>query len=628
MLRKENAIDRAAPQSVDQVRVDRMCLDALSNYAPLICYSNFGFSLLCVLAAWRSNRAELALAWVATMGLVCAIRVRGARRCKEERHLRSTREWMRWFTVMSAWSGLLWGAGAWVLLQAGDITTQAIFAFVASGLASGAATTHSVHRPALWSFVLPAAALIGARFLMFPGGVDLLLAFMAVLGVSLYLRVGGMNRRILHQSFALRAANRRLIEELEDARTAMHRANTSLERRIEERTNSLECEIQARYEAERQLRRSHRMEAVGRLTGGIAHDFNNVLTVILNCLELATPRAKEDAVMIDHAVSAATRGAALTQQLLSFSRKSPLVPEVLEINRVVKELVECMVRPVLRESIALEFLPSDGPAQVQVHRAELDTALLNLLLNARDAMPSGGVVRVAVKLHEREVTVEVQDQGIGIDPRDLERVFDASYSTKGEEGTGLGLSMVRGFALRSSGDIRAESSSAGTTFYLTLPTCTSASIKVPAVRTRMMRAPCAATVLVVEDNAALLSSTIKVVQELGYHSESAEDAQQALLKMASGTIDILLSDIRMPGTMSGIDLARAVAKSWPLVQTVLVTGHAPELSQGAEFRVLRKPYAVRELAKALHDAASKPGVYASLTPTIADSGAIEQGSFK
>lgn len=620
----EDAIAIDAPQAEDKACIDRMCLDALSNYAPLICYTNLGFSLFCVFTTWRSQQAAIALAWLALMVLLCVFRLRGARRCQEQRHLRSTREWMRWFTVMGAWSGLIWGAGAWVLLQAGDLTTHAFFVFVASGLASGAATTQAVHRPALLAFVLPAALLIGARFLCFPGGADPLLAFMAGLGVCLYLRVGSVNRGILHESFALRAANTRLIAEIEDARAAMRRVNASLERRIEERTNSLECEIQARYEAERQLRRSHRMEAVGRLTGGIAHDFNNVLTVILNCLELAKPRASEDAVMLEHAASAASRGAALTQQLLSFSRKSPLMPEVLEINLVVQQLIECMVRPVLCENLAVEFSPSEGPARVQVHRAELDTALLNLLLNARDAMPSGGVVRVAVKLHEREVTVEVQDQGIGIDPRDLERVFDASYSTKGEEGTGLGLSMVRGFALRSSGDIRAESSSAGTTFYLSLPTCTSASVAVANKRASMLQAPRMATVLVVEDNAALLSSTVKVVQELGYRSESAEHAQQALLKMASGKIDVLLSDIRMPGSMSGIELAQAVAKDWPWVQIVLVTGHAPELSQGAEFRVLRKPYAVRELAQALHEAASVPASQSPLADEAANGGAFMQ----
>lgn len=585
-----------------------LTLDTLSTYTTATCLANLGFSGMTVAVAWSHADHASAIGWFVGILVLSVVRCKTSKLSRLSRFRLSNQAWLHLFTLFSGLSGVAWGVGSWILFGQEDILSRAFYTFIVAGLVSGAATTNAVHRPAFLAYVSSAGGLLAIRMLSFDGGVDQVLGLMSALAVALYLRLGLLNHRLFKDSFELRRSNVELISRLEEAHLALESTNASLERRVEERTNSLECEIQARFEAERQLRRSHRMEAVGRLTGGIAHDFNNVLTVILNCLELVQTNEKEDKVMVSHAKSAATRGAALTEQLLAFSRKSSNLPAIVELNEVVEQLIESMLRPVLRESIGLQFTASQESAYVQVQRSELDTALLNLVLNARDAMPEGGTVSLRVKVHGQEVTVEVQDQGAGIDPRDLARVFEPNFSTKGEQGTGLGLSMVRGFALRSSGDIRAESSAEGTTFYLTLPNCPKPS-SVPAggaPRSKLAKAPRRATVLVVEDNPDLLRSTGRVVQDLGYRIECAQDADCALEVLKNQEIDILLSDIRMPGRYSGVELARQVNQRWPQVQTLLVTGHAPEVGDSEEFRVLRKPYAVRQLAEALHEAASEP----------------------
>lgn len=591
----------------DNQEVQALILQRLCAYTMTTCLANFGFAGVSVVVAWAHCNHVYAMVWMMGATLANFGRCQVAKRWKRKSSAFSDQTWLRLHVLFAGLSGLSWGIGAWVLLSPDDLPTRAFYLFIVAGLASGAATTSSVHRPTFFAYIASSGIFLALRMLSFPGGLDLLLGCVSVFGVALYLRVGLLNHRLFMESFALRLSNSRLITRLEDAHVELESTNASLEQRVAERTNSLECEIQARYEAERQLRRAHRMEAVGRLTGGIAHDFNNVLTVILHCLEMVKHRDEEDEVMISHAKSAASRGAALTQQLLSFSRKSSSLPEVVELNAVLEQIIESMLKPVLRGSIRVEFFRSETPVHVQVQRSELDTALLNLVLNARDSMPEGGTVRIVNRIHGGEVTVEVQDQGTGIDPQDIERVFEPCFSTKGEDGTGLGLSMVRGFALRSSGDIRVESSARGTTFYLTLPTCT-APLKTSAEVPRSTRAKARrrARVLVVEDNPDLLRSTVRVVQELGYKTECAQDATQALRVLERESMDILLSDIRMPGEHSGLELARIVVRRWPGVQILLVTGHAPELCDSAEIRVLRKPYAVRQLSKALHEAASEP----------------------
>lgn len=584
-----------------------LTLEYLNRYSAPVCLANIGFSLMTAWVTWEETDHRFSVGWVVAILVTSATRCASNTLWKRSPFRYPAPVWLRIHTIFSAISGILWGVGSWVLLEEQSLLARAFFAFILAGMVSGSATTSAVHRPTFLCFALPSGVLLAARLLSFPDGLSHLMSCVAVFSVALYLRLGLINHRLFRDGCDLRFSNSQLVAQLEEAHLALERTNASLEQRVAERTNSLECEIQARYEVERQLRRSHRMEAVGRLTGGIAHDFNNILTVILNCLDLVSYREQEDQNMIEHARQAASRGADLTQQLLAFSRKSSNLPQVLEINQVLLQLIESMLRPVLRASVELQFEPSPEQVHVQVLRAELESALLNLVLNARDSMPQGGTVRLAIQAHGQEVTVEVQDQGTGIAPQDLERVFEPCYSTKGEDGTGLGLSMVRGFALRSSGDIRAESSSKGTTFYLTLPTCLPPKHAiVDRPRSKLAKAPHSASVLVVEDNPDLLHSTVRVVQDLGYRVSKAKSADEAIVQLREQPVDILLSDIRMPGTMSGLDLARSVAKTWPQVQILLVTGHAPELAGSLDFRVLRKPYSMRQLAQALHEAASEP----------------------
>lgn len=552
---------------------------------------------------WDSTNHTILTTWAFGIWFLSALRCIASRCWRTAPHLLSCKGWLLIHTTLAGACGCLWGAGSWIFLSETNTLDLALYGFIVAGLASGAATTSAVHRATFLAFASTAGTLLSIRMFSFTEDSAQFMSFLAFFSVLLCLRLGLVNNRLFRNAFRLRQSNIVLIRRLEHTQLALGKMNMSLEERVSERTRSLESEMQARYEAERQLRQSHRMESVGRLTGGIAHDFNNILTVMLNCLDLVDCQKANDRKMISHAKDAACRGAALTRQLLAFSRTSPCTPEVLEINQALEQIIESMLRPVLRDSISVVLERSQTNVYVQVQRSELDSALLNLVLNARDSMPQGGQVELCVCVHGQEVTVEVRDQGCGIAASDLERVFEPTFSTKGSEGTGLGLNMVRGFALRSSGDIRVESSSKGTTFYLTLPTCLAPPPEIEkAAPVTVIQGNGQTSILVVEDNLDLLHSTVRVVEGLGYVVRSANNATKAIQLLKEEKVNILLSDIRMPGSASGLDLARVVRRQSPEIEIILVTGHAPELCDSSEFCVIRKPYSIQQMAKALHAA--------------------------
>jgi len=417
------------------------------------------------------------------------------------------------------------------------------------------------------------------------------------------------------------------VTERKRAEAALARANSELEERVAERTRELRSEIHRREEAQAALIQAQRMEAFGQLTGGVAHDFNNLLTIVTGNLELLGDQIKDGVprTYLKRAADAAEMGAALTSRLLTFARRRRLSPQVLDLNDLVLGLTELLKRS-LGEPITLTTMLTGDLWSTRADPSEVENALLNLAINARDAMPCGGTLiietrNVAVKSDGTQgdakpnpgdyVLVSVTDTGEGMAPEILERAFEPFFTTKEPgRGTGLGLSTIYGFAEQSGGHASISSEiGKGTTVNLYLPR---ANAEAGPIRDGKADAvPLSENgevVLVVEDNPEVRELTLQRVEGLGYVALEAEHGPAAIRILESGAeVDLILSDIAMAGGMSGYDVARWASLHRPEVKVLLTTGYAAEeskadQSQPAGSQILRKPYNRSELAVALRDA--------------------------
>jgi len=357
-------------------------------------------------------------------------------------------------------------------------------------------------------------------------------------------------------------------------------------------------------EAREQLAMAQKMEAIGKLTGGIAHDFNNLLMIIGGSAQLfkrlldpKLPRA------IEALQSAAKRGETLTRQLLTFSRRQHLSPTVVDLNgsiRNIRPMIESSLRGniVYKESINPNLWP------VKVDLAELELAIVNIAVNARDAMPNGGVFsltaeNVTVKDDAGQdsqsgdfVAIEFGDSGTGIPPDLLTKIFDPFFTTKEVgKGSGLGLSQVYGFAHQSGGTVRAESKvGLGTAITIYLPSYAGVEVEAPKIA-EAARAP-RPMVLIVDDSAEVAEVTSTLFEHLGYDTVYCDSAEAALRLLADGTkIDLVFSDIVMPGTIDGVGLASEVQARYPHLPVILTTGYS-DAAQSAppSLPILRKPF--------------------------------------
>lgn len=373
------------------------------------------------------------------------------------------------------------------------------------------------------------------------------------------------------------------------------------------------------------------MEAFGQLTGGIAHDFNNLLAIVSGSLELLDPAVTHTAARehLERASNAASMGARLTSRLLTFARRRRLEPTILNVNGQVMGLLE-LLRRTLGEQIVIKTSLAPDIWHAVADPSEAESALLNLALNARDAMPHGGrlIIETAnVTVEEAETTtikglkpgafvrLSVSDTGAGIAPGILQKVFEPFFTTKGAgRGSGLGLSTIYGFATQSGGTVTIYSEvEKGTTVHLYLPRggiSEGASHLTDRGAIRFSRDN--ETVLVVEDNPDVRETTLQRVEGLGYVVEEAANGPQAVkILEKQSDIALVFSDVVMAGGMSGYDLGNWVKKHKPETKVLLTSGFAPELAEMGhenEFQVLRKPFNRSELAKALSDALYGPEV--------------------
>jgi PAS domain S-box-containing protein len=354
------------------------------------------------------------------------------------------------------------------------------------------------------------------------------------------------------------------------------------------------------------LAQSQKMEAIGQLTGGIAHDFNNLLTVIDGNLELLTDVGLDDAkrrYFTDNARRGAERARLLTQQLLAFARLQPLETKVDDINRLITGF-EPILRRALPEFIELRLDPAARPAAAAVDISQFEAALLNLTVNARDAMPNGGTLivrterrRVAIGEDEPEcVVVSVIDDGEGIEPKNLDKIFDPFFTTKPVgKGTGLGLSQLHGFVTQLGGRVVVESTvGIGTTISMCLPAAAVGAMPDAEV------APILPTILAVDDDAAVLEIAVAMLSTLKYRVLTAADGAHALRLLGrERNIDLLFTDVAMPNGMTGIELAREASSLLPDLKVLLTSGYPQR--EAAQFPLLKKPYSRVQLAERLQN---------------------------
>ncbi len=435
---------------------------------------------------------------------------------------------------------------------------------------------------------------------------------------------GGVYRWVLGRAQAVRDEDGRItrwfgtctdIQDIVDAREVLARSRIELENAVAERTSQLMA-------AEERLRQAHKMEAVGQLTGGIAHDFNNMLAVVIGALDMLERRLAQGSTDLDRYIVAArdgaSRAAALTQRLLGFARQQPLAPVALDLNGQVRDMVELLMRT-LGEDITIETRLSPRIDAAMADPNQLENVILNLCVNARDAMPNGGLLTIATANRRIDaagaaldgiaagdyVELTVADTGSGMSQETAARAFDPFFTTKGVgKGTGLGLSQVFGFARQSGGHVSIESVlGQGTRVHLLLPRhgAPVALAAKPAQGGALPGGRADEVVLVVEDEERVRSYSTEALRDLGYTVLQAQDGREALRLLDTGQpVSLLFTDVVMP-EMTGDELARRARRQRPALKILFTSGYTPDETVAARrladgTRVLPKPFGIDALA--------------------------------
>lgn len=399
---------------------------------------------------------------------------------------------------------------------------------------------------------------------------------------------------------------------LRDTRDALQKSNEELEDRVEERTREREVALQ-------QLHESQKMESIGQLTGGVAHDFNNLLAVILGSLSLLKKAVPDDprvSRLLDRAILGAERGATLTTRLLAFARRQELKVEFVALQKMIPEMLD-FLRHSVGPNVAIHVEISPEVSAVEVDANQLELALINLAVNARDAMPHSGTLTIACHNEDNGkrvglprdpfVCITITDTGEGMSEATLARAQEPFFTTKGVgKGTGLGLSMVQGFTAQSGGAMRIRSEPGkGTKVTLWLPHAKEGPL-VPKVETQPAKSREARSlrVLLVDDDILVSMGAADMLHDLGHSVTEAQSGAHALKLLESdGRFDVVVTDYAMPG-MNGFELAQRIKDGHPRLPIVLATGYAElPADRSIEFGHLSKPYSSKDLAAALEKAA-------------------------
>ena len=529
------------------------------------------------------------LPWFAVMALVTTgrgvlwLRCRRAPVRPDNAHY-----WSRLAACFALLTGLCWGIGGAVLFPVVPLPGEIFLTTVIAGMCAGAAVISASHLPTLLTFVLSASLPMAVRFLAAGSPTDVALGAMVVVFAAALTLAGRHLNQIFAQAMRLRF-------ELNEANLRLH------------------AEMAEHRATEAALHQAQKLEAMGHLTGGIAHDFNNLLTVVVSNATLLHDRAGDEPTRRRAAaiLGIAERGERLTRQLLAFSRRRILRPETIALQERAGEIGELLTRS-LREDIGVTIDMPEDLWPVAVDPGEFELAMLNIGLNARDAMPDGGAFRLAARnrrcggaasggLDGDFVAITLSDTGTGMPAEVTARAFEPYFTTKDTGlGSGLGLSQVYGFASQSGGTaVVASEPGRGTAITLLLPRADAAPAVRPPASASPAPAAASARILLVEDDQEVAAAAQELLRHMGFETRRARDGREALALIEGGLpVDLVLSDIVMPGGMSGLDLARTLRGRLPIV---LATGYSQYAAQATEegLVLIEKPYRRDALATSL-----------------------------
>lgn len=570
---------------------------ALQQIPIAVCVTIANASLMAIVLSESLPKARV-LTWLAAVTIVAT----GRLAIWFLHHRNKGSPWAsRWSALASTGgamaAGLSWGLGAVVLFPADEVY-QLFWVFLIGGMSAGAASLHYPHSPTAIAFIVPACAPLAIRLALSGTSHQLVAAGMITIFVAAL--VCTIFRASEHFGYMLR-----LRLDLTKRTHQLDQVNAKLSKEIAEHRST-----------EASLIQSHKMEALGQLTGGLAHGFNNILFVVLGNLEMLRGRlAKGDAKaaqLLDSAFNGAERGAQLTQHLLAFGRRQLLNPEILDLESTIKDFAAFLSSSV-GDRISIIFGMAPGLPPVKVDRNHLELALLNLALNARDAMPDGGNIKISVRQafwSNRDagelspgtyVVVSLSDSGAGMDEATLNRAIDPFFTTKEPgKGTGLGLSMVHGFAAQSGGQLRLESHrGVGTIAELWFPEARSEAPDCPLMaEAPRIESSGAHTVLVVDDDGPVRAIVTSMLNDLGYATIQAGSAREALdLLSARIGVDLVVAEYAMP-EMSGLELANEMHQLWPGLAAIIMSSSGEmEKAASCQHEWLPKPFDQKTLSQ-------------------------------
>jgi signal transduction histidine kinase/ActR/RegA family two-component response regulator len=517
-------------------------------------------------------------------------------------HPGDARLWSRLATFGSLFGGLCWGIGGVLMFPVLPPTGQLFLITVMGGMCAGAMAISASHLPSLLAFVLATGLPMALSFLAQGSTTDSALAAMIVVFVGALALAG----RHFSQTFAEAL---RLRFKLNEANLRLTEANLRLQSEMDEHRATGAA-----------LHQAQKLEAMGHLMGGIAHDFNNLLTVVVGNATLLCDRAADEPTRrrATAILSIADGGERLIRQLLAFSRRRVLRPEAVELQGRTSEIKELLVRS-LREDIAVTIDLAADLWPVKVDPGELELTLLNIAVNARDAMPNGGAFRLAARnthcrgeqasagLVGEFVAILLTDTGTGMPAEVMARAFEPYFTTKPAGlGSGLGLSQVYGFASQSGGSAAlAGAPGGGTAITLFLPRADASPARVAEIETLPAFNPGSARILVVEDDQRVAEATQELLCNMGFDAQWAEDGMAALAFVENDPkLALVMSDVVMPGGVSGLDIARTLRDRRPELPVILTTGYSSHASEvvAEGFALIEKPYRREALAASLRSA--------------------------